>query len=232
MLVVLSALLTSGAATVRADIDDPGSSLVVNHAYCSQDIADMFITGRATSNVHDAGADVSGELGLRGVAVRSRVGLLLLFEWHDLVRVGDNLKSPLLPVWVVCSESHYSVLFQSCGQGCDDLPLMLHYYDGLARQATPISLLLTRGSEQNALLASRGGGASAATADLPPLECVIHTRWPAAAVDWNGTEPILQVHALPPCRHDFPPNTRTRFTASLRPNLAVLCVASVMPARS
>lgn len=27
--------------------------------------------------------------------------------------------------------------------------------------------------------------------NIPPLECVIETRWPGVKVDWNGTEPIL-----------------------------------------
>lgn len=27
--------------------------------------------------------------------------------------------------------------------------------------------------------------------NIPPLECVIETKWPGVAVDWNGAEPIL-----------------------------------------
>lgn len=27
--------------------------------------------------------------------------------------------------------------------------------------------------------------------NIPPLECVIETRWPGVRVDWNGAEPIL-----------------------------------------
>jgi len=27
--------------------------------------------------------------------------------------------------------------------------------------------------------------------NIPPLECVIETRWPGVCVDWNGAEPIL-----------------------------------------
>ena len=26
---------------------------------------------------------------------------------------------------------------------------------------------------------------------VPPLELVLRTRWPAAQVDWNGSDPIL-----------------------------------------
>ena len=34
-------------------------------------------------------------------------------EAFDYVHVGANLKQPLRPVWIVCSESHYSVLFSA-----------------------------------------------------------------------------------------------------------------------
>lgn len=34
-------------------------------------------------------------------------------------------------------------------------------------------------------------GDAAAGALVPPLDLVIRTRWPGAAVDWNGTDPIL-----------------------------------------
>ena len=27
--------------------------------------------------------------------------------------------------------------------------------------------------------------------NIPPLECVIETRWPGVAVNWNGSDPIL-----------------------------------------
>ncbi|CAN0154358.1 unnamed protein product [Ectocarpus sp. 12 AP-2014] len=48
---------------------------------------------------------------LTGVSERGRVGFLTLFEAYKHVEVGDRLKNPEAPIWVVCSESHYSVLF-------------------------------------------------------------------------------------------------------------------------
>ncbi|CAB1097973.1 unnamed protein product [Ectocarpus sp. CCAP 1310/34] len=48
---------------------------------------------------------------LTGVSERGRVGFLTLFEAYKHVEVGDRLKNPETPIWVVCSESHYSVLF-------------------------------------------------------------------------------------------------------------------------
>lgn len=37
--------------------------------------------------------------------------MLTLFENYGNVQCGAHFKEPRLPVWVVCSESHYSVLF-------------------------------------------------------------------------------------------------------------------------
>lgn len=42
---------------------------------------------------------------------RGKVGFLMLFEWYLNAEVGDFLKNPECPVWVICSESHYTVLF-------------------------------------------------------------------------------------------------------------------------
>ena len=49
---------------------------------------------------------------LRGVEERSDVGLLSLFEHYQSTTVGEHLKTPAFPVWLVCSESHFSVLWQ------------------------------------------------------------------------------------------------------------------------
>lgn len=70
--------------------------------------------------------------------MRRSVGLLTLFEWYQYVEVGSNLKSPELPIWVVCSESHFTVLF-AAGTAASDTaaiqpPFDLLFYDGLANQ--------------------------------------------------------------------------------------------------
>ena len=68
----------------------------------------------------------------------------------------------------------------------------LLYYDGLANQEQPITLTLTdllhpkAHQDQNGL--AQHNGSSALT---PPLEHVLHTKWPRAKVQWSGSEPIL-----------------------------------------
>ena len=70
---------------------------------------------------------------------RSDIGLLSLFEHYKSCIVGEYLKTPNLPIWLVCSESHFTVLF-SVNQGdertgmIERKPIDIFYYDGLAKQ--------------------------------------------------------------------------------------------------
>jgi hypothetical protein len=134
-----------------------------------------------------------------------------------LLQVGQNLKCPRFPVWVVCSESHFSTLalaalqqqphstgsaktqtstcLSSSLQPAPGAAVVLEYYDGMARQEEPIRLQL--------LPAPGGVGWSSRMAGvaedrgcwqgrpIPPLECVVETKWRDVAVTWQGTEPIL-----------------------------------------
>lgn len=58
-------------------------------------------------------------------------------------QVGLNLKTPRYPIWLVCSESHFSVLFgleEGVLTGQDRFDL--YYYDGLANQQEEIRLTI------------------------------------------------------------------------------------------
>ena len=65
--------------------------------------------------------------------------------------MGENLKTPILPIWIVCSESHYSILFSTnIGLASTQItpnsrPFDLIYYDELARQADHIILTVEPG---------------------------------------------------------------------------------------
>ena len=121
---------------------------------------------------------------------RSEIGLLSLFEHYGSCKVGENLKSPEFPIWLVCSESHFTVLF-SDKMGvqktslADRNPVNLYYYDGLAGHWTePVVFTIdcTRG-----YVGPREGDP-----DLePPLELCLKTKWVGASIDWNGAEKIL-----------------------------------------
>ena len=196
VLFVYSCIFSRTIAKVQTDMDTASGltpTLVGAHNYCSQEMVNLLLTGRATSNVFDGqkvlGDDDADAVTLHGVSKRTTVGFLTLFEAYDYMTVGGNLKTPLYPIWVICSESHYSILF------CEDATLVateqgleqfdLHYYDGLAHQDEPIRLSINSSSgtpmekpiPRDAL--------------IPPLNLVIQTKWPRAAIDWNATEPIL-----------------------------------------
>ena len=107
-----SLILTRGIEHVRADMDTMAdvSSLIGRHDYAAQELVNLMLCGRAHSNVFNGKKDLGGMV-LRGIPERSDIGMLTLFEHYGHVRVGSNLKLPQTPVWVLCSESHYSVLF-------------------------------------------------------------------------------------------------------------------------
>lgn len=223
------------------------AKLVGAHNYATQELVNLLLTGRATSNVHD-GVKSLGEgaqaTQLTGVSAQAQVGFLTLFEHYGYMRVGENLKQPRFPIWVVCSESHYSTLFAlpivatgGCtpaewwaalaGAPASDTSILeaavaagqrlaggslaggsvdLAYYDGLGGQDACIHLTAYVDEDGEAVPAQAAGagpkvftagavlGAAVAHTDdmdSPPLDRVLRTRWPHAAVDWNGSEPLL-----------------------------------------
>jgi len=116
-------------------MDLEGSTLLNQHGYASQEIINLMLTGQARSNVHDGEKDLGDGFVLKGVEKRGDVGFLTFFEYFGYFEVGDHLKSPRVPIWIVCSESHYSVIF-SVNSGAlsnSNKQFDLVYYDELAR---------------------------------------------------------------------------------------------------
>jgi hypothetical protein len=196
VLVLFSVIFTRGLKQVKCDMDEGFAgevrTLLDTHGYMSQEGVNLLITGRAKSNVFDGERSledtVSGSkdvVRLGGIAHRSVVGFLTLQEAYNYLEVGDNFKTPHFPVWVVYSESHYSVLFGMGGginnTGREDL----YYWDMLAGQREEIKLSVV--SEHNEELPD----VNDERALIPPLDLVIRTKWKGCFVDWNGTEEIL-----------------------------------------
>lgn len=68
------------------------------------------------------------------------------------------------------------------------------YYDGLANQEQPIKLTVSTMQQSSGLAKHDQTDSHPHTSDdalIPPLEHVLHTKWPSAAVVWTGCEPIL-----------------------------------------
>ncbi|XP_041102617.1 probable ubiquitin carboxyl-terminal hydrolase MINDY-4 [Polyodon spathula] len=190
ILLTLSAILSRSTDLVIKDFDVPTNSLIGAHGYCTQELVNLLLTGRAVSNVFNDVLELDSGNGnstvLNGITGRSDIGLLSLFEHYNLCKVGSYLKTPKYPIWVICSESHFSVLFCVRKELMNDWRMErrfdLYYYDGLANQQEEIRL--TVDTSQNCV-------PDAENDIIPPIEHCIRTKWKGAMVDWNGAEPLL-----------------------------------------
>ncbi|XP_020780302.2 probable ubiquitin carboxyl-terminal hydrolase MINDY-4 [Boleophthalmus pectinirostris] len=192
LLFVVSAVLSRSVDKVREDMDVPTTTLIGAHGYCTQELVNLLLWGQAVSNVFDNDMELDSGNGnitlLKGIKDHCEIGFLSLFEHYNICKVGSYLKTPHFPIWVVCSESHFSVLFglqrellisHQKGQEFD-----LYYYDGLSNQQEEIRLSVCVGGSTLSCMDD-------ATELIPPLELCIRTRWKDAFVSWNDTEPIL-----------------------------------------
>lgn len=112
LLFLISALLSRGLDSVQADRDDPSLPLVTApFGHASQEIVNLLLCGQAVPNVFDGRMDLGGGMFLKGISKNVEVGFLTLLESLNFCKVGQHLKCPKWPIWVVGSESHYTVLF-------------------------------------------------------------------------------------------------------------------------
>ncbi|XP_032858752.2 probable ubiquitin carboxyl-terminal hydrolase MINDY-4 isoform X2 [Tyto alba] len=190
ILLTVSVILSRSISLVRNDFDVLTNRLIGSHGYCTQELVNLLLTGKAVSNVFNNEIELDSGNGnitiLKGITSRSDIGLLSLFEHYDVCQVGCYLKTPKYPIWLVCSESHFSVLFclekDLLGDWKTEQRFDLYYYDGLANQEEEIRLTV----DTTQMCAEEKEN------DLtPPLEHCIRTKWQGAVIDWNGTEPIL-----------------------------------------
>ena len=113
ILLVYSVVLSKGVQELSGDMDMEGITLVNEMGYASQELLNTMLVGRGSSNVHDGDKDMGEGLVLKGIQRKSDVGFLTLYEHHGYFQVGSHLKRPSLPIWIVWSESHYSILFST-----------------------------------------------------------------------------------------------------------------------
>uniref|UniRef100_A0A0D9W4W5 ubiquitinyl hydrolase 1 n=1 Tax=Leersia perrieri TaxID=77586 RepID=A0A0D9W4W5_9ORYZ len=111
LLFLISALLSRGLEHIQEDRDDPSLPLVTApFGHASQEVVNLLLCGEAVSNVFDGKVDYGGMF-LKGIPSNVEVGFLTLLEFLNFCKVGQYLKCPKWPIWVVGSENHYSVLF-------------------------------------------------------------------------------------------------------------------------
>ncbi|GAX10215.1 hypothetical protein FisN_3Lh412 [Fistulifera solaris] len=112
LLLVMSVVASRGHAKLRAEFDDPiGTRLTGQFGHCSQELINALLTGQAVSNVFDNVLNPSGDMICRGICAKPVVGYLTRLEALQYCSVGSYFKSPRIPVWIIASSSHFSVLF-------------------------------------------------------------------------------------------------------------------------
>jgi hypothetical protein len=128
-------------------MDDSSNRLMGKHDYCTQEMVNLLIHGRAVSNVFNDTVYLDN-LELKGINRRNEIGLLSLFEHYKSCEVGSYYKTPKYPIWVICSESHFSCLFALRRDILSDWKAEtrfdLYYYDGLAKQDEQIRLTICK----------------------------------------------------------------------------------------
>lgn len=105
------------------------------------------------------------------------------------MEVGQNYKQPHLPIWIIGSESHYSIMFSPNINLVRNPHLYqefdLVYYDELARQEEDILLTCQLGKYHGS------NNLNEISEIVPPIDAVIRTKWATAIISWNGREKIL-----------------------------------------
>lgn len=206
ILVVYSAVLSHGVRTVAEEVSTKlgggesggDDALVGGHDYAGQELVNLLIAGAAVPQVFNGTKEIDGVV-LRGVDSRCEVGLLSLYEALNpgFVEVGSHLKSPQLPLWIVCSEDHYMVLFglDADATGLEleasvepAAPFPLYFYDELASQDEIIKLGITPRPDVPLTAAEKGDDD---TELVSPIDHCIRTRWREARIDWGDVDPLM-----------------------------------------
>ena len=92
-------------------LSDRRPPLLAQFGHCSQEVLNLLLLGVGVSNVFDGCRDLGGGFMLRGAPRQPPVGLLSELEALRYLQVGSHFKQPLQPIWVIASESHYSIMF-------------------------------------------------------------------------------------------------------------------------
>uniref|UniRef100_A0A8C9FBP8 Ubiquitin carboxyl-terminal hydrolase MINDY n=1 Tax=Pavo cristatus TaxID=9049 RepID=A0A8C9FBP8_PAVCR len=162
---------------------------------------------RATVCLLTAATHCSPPAGYKADSFSERVGMemlpfrdegshgLILFLYSLLLSrtLESMLKTPKFPIWLCSINGTHSVLFGTNQTLLSDWKMEhifhLYFYNGQHRQMRTAHLTIDTHShhwEQGHCEAASSPGRRA-----PSLEMAIRTKWPGAAVGWNGTQPFF-----------------------------------------
>lgn len=112
LLLVMSLVATRTKEVILQEFDDSiGTRLTGQFGHCAQELINLLLTGQAVSNVFDNTLSPSGDMVCRGIQARPGIGYLSQLEALRYCEVGSYYKTPRVPIWVVGSTSHFTVLF-------------------------------------------------------------------------------------------------------------------------
>ncbi|CAK85992.1 unnamed protein product (macronuclear) [Paramecium tetraurelia] len=197
-----SLILTKGVEQIMQEMDSAVNPLIGNHGHCTQEAVNLMLTGQAISNCFD-GCKQIDDMKIKGIEERSEIGFLTIFEHFQYLEVGKNLKEPLLPIWVICKEYHYSVIFGCNNDVIQDKPYLknnlkefdLVFYDGLNNPDDLIIITIRRlGAQlgkQKKKIQIEGVQFDSSDKVTPLIECLLKTKYGELELDWNDSMPIL-----------------------------------------
>eukprot|EP00347_Sterkiella_histriomuscorum_P020281 403338405 len=188
ILLVYSVIMTKGIQNIINDMDMKDNCLLTEHGYASQELINIILVGKAASNVFNGDKDMGDNFILKGIHKQSEIGFLTLYEAYGYFQVGTYYKNPKVPIWLICSESHYSVIFStdfSMTTSKRQQVFDLVYYDELSRQEDDYIMTVKLGAYTGPL------NLQETTEMVPPIDAVIRTKWDRGLVNWNGRQPIL-----------------------------------------
>ncbi|GFQ74677.1 probable ubiquitin carboxyl-terminal hydrolase MINDY-4 [Trichonephila clavata] len=172
---------------IKQEMDDPGSHLIGGDGYCSQEVINLILIGKAVPNLFDGDLELnsggSETTLLRGIPKQSKIGLLSLYEYQETCTVGDNYKNPIYPIWILLAESHFTVLFAVSKdifkKRKSKDTFVLYHYDGLAKQHAETIYAINPAANTSPPPKDK---------TLPIAIRCIYTRWPYASVETNEKE--------------------------------------------
>lgn len=114
---LLSLIVSRGISRIINRDFDSGHSescLIGLFGQCTQNLVNLILTGRASANTFDDDkvlGDLNTGITLRGVRQRPLIGYLSDMNALGYCTVGDRLRLPLYPIWVIGVGDHFTVLY-------------------------------------------------------------------------------------------------------------------------
>ncbi|XP_054271596.1 inactive ubiquitin carboxyl-terminal hydrolase MINDY-4B-like [Macrosteles quadrilineatus] len=190
LLLLYSAVATRGTSNCQKDMEVEKAYLVTGAEEGSMCIVTLLLTGRATPYLHNGVVYVGDEehyaVPQYGILSRSEIGFLFYEEGVEERMPGSRLKTPSLPIWVVCSQGHFGVMFNTNRELLRNYHaerrFELHYYTcgGSQCQMT----VDTRQEEPQ--VNHHTEQEQAAINSFSNIEKLIHTKWQDARIQWHG----------------------------------------------